>query len=37
VVVWLDEITLSLAEQTLIDSGRSDMVLATRAAFQTRH
>ena len=34
VVVWLDEIGLSLAERTLIEGGHSDTVLATRAAFQ---
>ena len=34
VVVWLGQIELSMAEQTLIEGGRSDTVLETRAAFQ---
>lgn len=34
VMVWLDEIELSLAERTLIDGGHSESVLRTRAAFQ---
>ena len=34
VVVWLNEIDLTLAERVLIDGGRSDTVLETRSAFQ---
>ncbi len=34
VMVWLDELELSLAERTLLDGGQSETVLQTRAAFQ---
>ena len=34
VMVWLDEIELSIAERTLIEGGHSESVLRTRAAFQ---
>jgi uncharacterized protein YbcI len=34
VMVWLDELELSLAERTLLDGGNSATVLRTRAAFQ---
>lgn len=34
VMVWIDDIVLSLAERTLIDGGHTESVLRTRAAFQ---
>lgn len=34
VMVWIDQIELSIAERTLIDGGHSESVLRTRAAFQ---
>lgn len=34
VMVWLDELEFSLAENTLLEGGHTETVLRTRAAFQ---
>ena len=34
VMVWIDEIELSIAERALIDGGHSESVLRVRSAFQ---